>query len=122
MDRYNVAHALVQARPGKISNEQVAAAAHRHPGRLSPLVRVGTEQVAFGYADDPAPLREQTPEIVAHGIEKLGMEATGEMLPRPIPKESPPEETAGAFEPLMRTLARYGVPIQIPTGWSQFVG
>jgi predicted TIM-barrel fold metal-dependent hydrolase len=122
MDRYNVAHALVQARPGKITNEQVAAAAHRHPGRLSPLVRVGTEQVAFGYADDPAPLREQTPEIVAHGIEKLGMKGMGEMLPRTITNEIHPEKIARDFEPLMRTLARYQVPIQIPTGWSQFVG
>ncbi len=122
MDRYGVAHALVQARPGKITNDQVAAAAHRHPTRLSPLVRVGTDQVAFGYAEDPTPLREQAPAIIADGIERLGMKGMGETLPRTITNEIHPERIARDFAPIMRTLAKYQVPIQIPTGWSQFVG
>jgi predicted TIM-barrel fold metal-dependent hydrolase len=122
MDRHGVVHALVQARPGKITNEQVAAAAARHPDRLSALARVGTEQVAYGYAEDPAPLREQAPEIIGQAIERLGMKGMGETLARCLTSEIHPERIARDFEPLMRTLARHGVPIQIPTAWSQFLG
>ena len=43
------------------------------------------------------------------------MKGMGEMLPRTITNEIHPEKIARDFEPLMRTLARYDVPIQIPT-------
>src|SRR6202048_4577196 len=48
MDKNGVSLALVQARPGFVSNDLVAAAAKRHADRLLALGRVGPGQGAAG--------------------------------------------------------------------------
>ena len=60
MDKNGVALTLVQARPGYTTNDQVAQS-ERHPDRLNGLMRVGHDQEAAGYHDDPGPTREGRP-------------------------------------------------------------
>ena len=122
MDKHGVAKALVQARPGYTTNRQVAEAAARHPGRLAGLLRIGHDQEAAGYVDDPAPVREKAPEEIAFCIEKLGMKGVGEIFIRALTNEIHPEKIARDLDPFMKTVARYQVPIQFPTAWSQFPG
>ena len=61
MDKTGVALTLVQARPGYVTNDQVAQSAARHPDRLCAIARVGHDQEAAGYHDDPGPTREWAP-------------------------------------------------------------
>jgi uncharacterized protein len=42
MDKNGVALTLVQARPGYVTNDQVAQSVERHPDRLRALARVGS--------------------------------------------------------------------------------
>ena len=53
MDKNGVALTLVQARPGYTTNDQVAQSVARHPDRLPGYARVGHDQEAAGYHDDP---------------------------------------------------------------------
>ncbi len=122
MDRHGVAYALVQARPGSVTNEQVADVVKKHPDRLFGLFRIGHDQEAAGYLDDPAPVREKAPEEIKHCIEDLGMQGMGEAFVRAFTTEIHPERIAKDLDPIMNTLSKYKVPIQIPTAWSQFPG
>lgn len=122
MDRHGVGHALVQARPGKITNEQVADVVKKHPDRLSGLLRVGIDQLATGYLDDPAPVREKAPQEIEFCIEKLHMKGMGEVFVRAFTTEMHPERIARDLDPVMTALAKYNVPVQFPTAWSQFRG
>lgn len=122
MDRHGVGHALVQARPGKITNEQVADVVKKHPDRLSGLLRVGIDQLATGYLDDPTPVREKAPQEIEFCIEKLHMKGMGEVFVRAFTTEMHPERIARDLDPVMTALAKYNVPVQFPTAWSQFRG
>lgn len=122
MDRHGVAYALVQARPGSVTNEQVAEAVNKHPGRLFGLLRIGHDQEAAGYVDDPAPVREAAPEEIRHCIEDLHMIGMGEAFVRAFTTEIHPEKIAKDLDPIMNALSKYKVPIQFPTAWSQFPG
>ncbi len=61
MDKNGIDFAIVQARAGQVSNDQVAEAAKRHPTRMVALARVGHDQEVSGYHDDPGPTREAAP-------------------------------------------------------------
>jgi predicted TIM-barrel fold metal-dependent hydrolase len=122
MDRHGVAFALVQARPGSVTNEQVAEAVKKHPNRLFGLLRIGHDQEAAGYFDDPTPIREKAPEEIEFCIEKLHMKGMGEAFVRAFTTEIHPEKIAKDLDPIMNTLDKYKVPIQFPTAWSQFPG
>lgn len=122
MDRHGVSYALVQARPGSVTNEQVANVVKKHPDRLFGLLRIGHDQEAAGYLDDPTPVREKAPEEIAHCIENLHMKGMGEIFVRAFTTEIHPEKIARDLEPIMTTLAKYKVPAQFPTAWSQFPG
>src|SRR4030081_3475266 len=61
MDKNGVSLALVQARPGYVSNDLVAQAAQRHPDRLMAIARVGHDQEAAGYHEDTPETREWAP-------------------------------------------------------------
>ena len=122
MDANGVGVAIVQASPGYISNEQVAAASARYPARLAPLLRIGHDQEAAGYLDDPAPAREQAPDEVARGVQELGMRGVGELFARSLTNEMHPEKIARDLEGVMLACRRFGLPIQFPTAWSQFPG
>jgi predicted TIM-barrel fold metal-dependent hydrolase len=122
MDRNGVALALVQARPGFVSNDLVAAAAKRHPDRLLALARVGHDQEAAGYHDDPGASREQAPGEIERCLSELEMKGVGEIFIRSLTDEIHPEKIAKHLDGLMNAVAKYRVPIQFPTAWSQFPG
>lgn len=122
MNRHRVTCALVQARPGSVTNSQVAEAVRKHPGRLFGLLRIGHDQEAAGYLDDPTPVREKAPEEIEFCIEKLHMKGMGEAFIRAFTTEIHPEKIAKDLDPIMKSLAKYKAPIQFPTAWSQFPG
>jgi predicted TIM-barrel fold metal-dependent hydrolase len=122
MGKNGVSIALVQARPGYVSNDLVAEAARRHPDRLVALARVGHDQEAAGYHEDPGSTREWAPGEIERCLTKLGMKGVGEIFIRSLTNEIHPEKIARDLDRLMAVVARHGVPIQFPTAWSQFPG
>jgi len=122
MDRHGVSYALVQARPGSVTNQQVADVVKKCPDRLFGLLRIGHDQEAAGYLDDLTPVRENAPEEIQFCIEKLHMKGMGEIFVRAFTTEIHPEKIARDLEPIMTALATYKVPAQFPTAWSQFPG
>jgi predicted TIM-barrel fold metal-dependent hydrolase len=122
MDKNGVALTLVQARPGYVTNDQVAQAAARHSDRLQAIARVGHDQEAAGYHDDPGPTRERAPEEIERCLTKLKMKGVGEVFIRSLTNEIHPERIANDLDGLMKVVSKHGVPIQFPTAWSQFPG
>src|SRR5215470_6809852 len=94
MDKNGIDFALVQARAGHVSNDLVAAAVKRHPDRMVALARVGHDQEAGGYLEDPGPVREQAPEEIERALTKLGMRGIGEVFPRSLTNHTHPEKIA----------------------------
>jgi predicted TIM-barrel fold metal-dependent hydrolase len=123
MDRHGIDYAVVQARAGNVTNDQVAAAVKRHPKRLVGLLRMGHDQEAnHEYLEDPTPVRERAPDHIAYCIEQLGMRGIGETFIRAFTTSVNPERIEKDLRPIMDTLNRYKMPIQFPTAWSQFPG
>lgn len=122
MDKNGVDFAIVQARAGFVSNDLVADAARRHPRRVVALARVGHDQQAGDYLDDPAPVREKAPDEIERALTTFGMKGIGELFPRALTNEIHPERIAKDLSGIMRVAAKHKVPIQIPTAWSQFPG
>jgi uncharacterized protein len=122
MDRNGVALTLVQARPGYTTNDQVAQSVARHPDRMIGLMRVGHDQEAAGYHDDPGPTREGAPGEVERCLTKLKMKGVGEIFIRSLTSEIHPEKIAKDLDGIMKVIEKYEVPIQFPTAWSQFPG
>ena len=50
------------------------------------------------------------------------MKGMGEVFVRALTTEIHPEKIARDLDPIMSTLAKYKVPVQFPTAWSQFPG
>ena len=122
MDKNGVDFALVQARAGYVSNDLVAEAAKRHPKRMIALARVGHDQEAGDYHDDPGPAREAAPAELERALTTLGMKGVGETFVRAFTNHVNPEKIAKDLEGIMKVVERHGVPIQFPTAWSQFPG
>ncbi len=122
MDKNGVDFALVQARAGHVSNDLVAAAAKRHPKRMVALARFGHEQEAGDYLEDPASAREAAPAELERALTTLGMKGVGEMFIRALTNHVNPEKIAKDLSGVMKVVERHKVPIQFPTGWSQFPG
>lgn len=122
MDKNGVDFALVQARAGHVSNDLVAQAAKRHPTRMVALARVGHDQEAAGYHDDPGPSREKAPAELERALTELGMRGVGEIFVRSMTNRVHPEKIAEDLSGIMRVVEKHQVPIQFPTAWSQFPG
>jgi len=122
MDKNGIDFALVQARAGHVSNDLVAAAAGRHPGRMVALARVGHDQEAAGYHEDPGPTREAAPAELERALATLGMKGVGEIFVRALTDHVNPEKIAKDLAGIMRVVEMHQVPIQFPTAWSQFPG
>ena len=122
MDKNDVALTLVQARPGYTTNDQVAQSVARHPDRLAGLMRVGHDQEAAGYHDDPGPTREAAPAEVERCLTTLKMKGVGEIFIRSLTDEIHPERIARDLDGMMNVVSKHSVPIQFPTAWSQFPG
>ena len=115
--------ALIQARPGAVTNDQVAESVRRHPDRLYGLMRIGHDQeAAYEYLEDPSPVRDGAAAEVAHCIGDLGMKGLGEIFVRAMTAEVDPEAIARDLSPMMDAVREYDVPVQFPTAWSQFPG
>src|SRR5262249_51298542 len=82
MDKNGIDFSLVQARAGYVTNDMVAEAAKRHPKRMVALARVGHDQEAAGYDEDPSEAREKAPEELERALTKLGMHGVGEIFVR----------------------------------------
>jgi len=123
MDEFGIDRAFVQARPGSVTNDQVAESVRRHPDRLFGLMRIGHDQeAAYEYLEDPGPVREAAGDEVRHCIEDLGMKGLGEIFIRALTAETDPEKIAKDLVPMMDAVRKYRVPVQFPTAWSQFPG
>ncbi len=123
MDENNIDYGLVQARPGSVTNDQVAQSVRRHPDRLFGLFRIGHDQeAAHDYVDDPGPVRDAAPDHIDYCVRELGMVGMGELFVRAVTREIDPELIARDMKPIMDAIARNKIPIQIPTAWSQFPG
>ena len=122
MDKNGIDFAIVQARAGQVSNDQVAEAAKRHPTRMVALARVGHDQEVSGYHDDPGPTREAAPAELDRALTALGMKGVGEMFVRALTNDINPEKIAKDLSGVMRVVEKHNVPIQFPTAWSQFPG
>jgi len=122
MDRNGIDFALVQARAGYVSNDLVATAARRHPARMVPLARVGHDQEAAGYHEDPGPTREAAPAELERALTTLGMKGVGETFVRALTNHVNPEKIARDLDGVVRVAEKHQVPIQFPTAWSQFPG
>lgn len=122
MDQHGIAHAVVQARPGPVPNDLVAEAVRRHPKRLTGVLRIGHDQVPTGYPLDPSRNRLRAIDEIARGVEELGLKGVGETFVRAFTRAIHPERIADDLDGIMRAVARYRVPIQFPTAWSQFPG
>jgi predicted TIM-barrel fold metal-dependent hydrolase len=122
MDRHEVGLAVIQPTGGRGTNEAVAEAVKKHPGRLFGLLRLGHDQEAGGYVDDPAPVRDSAPEIIHHYVREKKPIGMGELPVRAFTTEIHPERVAKDLAKIMDTLAEVKVPLMIPTGWTQFPG
>lgn len=122
MNKNGVDFALVQARAGYVSNDLVAASAKRHPTRLAALARVGHDQEAAGYHEDPSLTREAAPEELERALTILGMKGIGEIFVRSLTDHVNPEKIAKDLSGIMKVVEKHKVPIQFPTAWSQFPG
>ena len=123
MDRHDITYAVVQARAANVSNEHVAEAVKKYPGRLFGLLRMGHDQeAAHDYLDDPTPVRDAAPDHISYCIEELGMKGMGECFIRAFTASVNPQQIEKDLRPIMDTLDRYKMPIQFPTAWSQFPG
>src|SRR5215475_6958624 len=110
MDKNGVDFAVVQARAGYISNDLVATAAKRHPDRMVALARVGHDQEAAGYHDDPGPTREQAPDELERALSTLGMRGIGEVFVRSLTDHVNPEKIAKDLAGIMRVAEKHKVP------------
>src|SRR5262249_11052754 len=107
MNKNGVDFALVQARAGHVTNDQVAQAAKRHPTRMVPLARVGHDQEAAGYHEDPGPTREVAPAELERALTKLGMYGVGEIFVRSLTSQVDPEKIAKDLSGIMRVVEKH---------------
>ena len=122
MDKNGIGFSLVQARAGYVSNDLVAEAAARHPKKMVALARVGHDQEAGDYHDDPGPAREWAPGELDRALGELGMRGVGETFIRAFTNHTNPEKIAKDLTGIMKVVEKHKVPIQFPTAWSQFPG
>lgn len=123
MDERGIDKTIVQARPGVVTNDQVAQSVRRHPDRLYGLFRIGHDQeAAHEYVENPTAVRDAAPAHIDYCVEELGMIGMGEMFVRAFTRELDPELIARDLKPIMDAVARHDIPIQIPTAWTQFPG
>jgi uncharacterized protein len=124
MDKHGIDISLVMRfRSPRDSNEDVALAVKKHPGRLYGMARFDSdEDVPIRLWNDPAIERKKAPELIRYFIEDLNMVAIGEVNVRRFTKSNHPEQIAEDLAPIMDAVAHYKVPIQFMTAWTQFRG
>ena len=131
MDRHGISHAIIQQTPGSGTNDLVAETVRKHPDRFFGLMWAGRNDPRpprsidrrpgnFPSEEELAANRARAVEDVIHGVEDLGLIGVGEIMPRRLTMETHPEKIALDMKPFMDEVAKYKIPIQIPTAWTQF--
>ena len=128
MNAAGISRTVVQPSVGE-GNQGVINMIKRHPDRLVGLFNVGDPELVTKHPTDGRPVRayqgrptqETQAEFAAevkHYVEDIGLKGCGEILG--FTKHSAPELIAEDLTPLLEVLSDYRLPLQIPTGWSQF--
>ncbi|MFC2047277.1 amidohydrolase family protein [Chloroflexota bacterium] len=128
MDRHGISHAIIQQDIGKPTKDPVAAVVKKHPDRFFGLVDFlgwETEPIDRSPSNPPsekemASYRARAAEEVIRGVEQYGLIGVGEFFARRFTREVHPENIVKDFKPLFDVLAKYKIPIQFMTGWTQF--
>ena len=120
LDEHGIGHAVVQTRPGRITNDDVARAVQANPDRLTGLVTF--EDGLIRLANDPERFRAWAIGELRRGIEDLDLKGMGELRLHALSGSIHPEEIARDLQPFMDILARHRLPILIQTAWTQFPG
>ena len=131
MDHHNIDRALVQLTPGRGDNDMLAEMVKQHPDRFHALINTrGLEQGASGSRspwdlpteEGMATARARAAEEIQRCVEEYSMVGLAETGPRGFSMETHPEKIARDMKPFMDVAARYSLPVQFPTGWTQFPG
>ena len=131
MDLHGINHAIIQQTLGRGTNDMVAETVKKHPNRFFGLMNFGWDE---GRCDDMvmrrpgnwpsdeqlANNRARAAEEVARCVEGLGLKGVGEFWVRRFSMEVHPEKIVKDMMPFMDIVAKYKIPIQIGTAWSQF--
>ena len=131
MDRDGINYALIQQTNGKATMSLVALTVRKHPDRFFGLIRIGGhDEPAAELADrrpDNMPSEEalatnraRAAREVARGVEELGLIGVGEFFVRRFTMQTHPERIALDMKPFMDVIAKYKIPIQIHTAWTQY--
>ena len=131
-DRHGIGRGVVQLTPGRGTNSLTAQTVEKHPSRLYGLIGLDGFKVTQRRALDPwdreaeeagfASAREGAAQEITRCVEMAGMVGVAETHPEGFTVETHPEKIAKDLKPFMDVVARYKLPIQFPTGWSQFPG
>ena len=131
-DRHGIDKGVVQFTPGRGINEDTADQVSRHPGRLFGLIGLPSYTPSQRRAIDPwnaeveeeglRTAREGAAQEIARCVEMAGMVGIAETHAEGFTVETHPEKIANDLKPFMDVAARFKLPIQFPTGWSQFPG
>ena len=123
MDRHGVSHAIIQQTFGRASNDLVAETVKKHPDRFFGLLSLLRNSDISNHlpTEEEFPFyRAKAAEEVIRGVEKLGLIGVGEFRVRAFTMETHPEKIARDMKPVMDVIAKYEIPIQILTAWTQF--
>ena len=131
MDHHGIDKALVQLTPGRGNNDMLAETVNQHSNRFFGLINTrGLERGAPGGTspgdipteEQMATARASAAEEIQRCVEAYNMVGLAETGPRGFSMETHPEKIARDMKPFMDVAAKYELPVQFPTGWTQFPG
>ncbi|MFC1951787.1 amidohydrolase family protein [Chloroflexota bacterium] len=131
MDRHGITHAIIQQTPGTGNNDLVAETVKKHPvrlfgllsferGVLKPGEKVNRRPGNWPSEEQMALDRAKAADEVTRGVEVLGLKGVGEFERRKFTMQTHPEKIVNDFAPFMEVIAKYKIPVQIATAWTQF--
>ena len=131
-DEHGISKGVVQFTPGRGTNDATAEQVAKHPGRLFGLISLPSFTPSQRRALEPwdqetedlrlRSARGRAASELARCVELAGMIGIGETHAEGYSVETHPEKIANDLKPFMDVAARFKLPIQFPTGWSQFPG
>ncbi len=131
-DQHGIDKGLVQLTPGRGTNDATAEQVARHSGRLFGLIYLPNNAPAQRRALDPwtqeaeaaglQKAREDAAAEIVRCVEMANMVGIGETHAEGYTVATHPEKIANDLKPFLDVASRFKLPIQFPTGWSQFPG
>lgn len=125
MKANGIDRAVIQPSIGE-GPDMVVAALKRHPEHFIGCFMTGAHDFFGGpnAADSTKPFAKPDPgrfaDMVAHNVEELGLKGMGEFAVQHFTRESSPHKMAEDLFPMMKVLAKYKIPVMVPTAWTQF--